>query len=161
MNVRRKSKKFHSVYAHEFDNTVILVHNIIHTDLNLQQFYTFIFCIVGAFVLTVAFSKIFRMISNEPKQDISRVALDTLGSFLATNSKAKVNRLSMRCLQFSIGVFSILFSIFVSAFLLGLILDRHKSHNINRLNELATANLRIFITFELNETIDQWSQNLE
>lgn len=92
---------------------------------------------------------------------MSRVVLDALGSFLATNSQASVSTLPVKILQFSMVVFSILFGIFASTYLFGLFLARSKSYNIDRIDDLATANLRIFITTKLNESIDQWSQNLE
>lgn len=156
-----KVHKFRSIYPHEFDNTVILVHNIIHTGAKLRDFYIFVAAIVGTFAITVAFSKALRILSNESNQDLSRVVLDALGSFLATSPKATVNKLPVKILQFSLVVFSIVFSIFASAFLFGLLLTRNKFNNIDRLHDLAKSNLQIFITIQLNETIDQWSQNLE
>lgn len=156
-----KGNKFHSVYAHEFDNIVILVQNIIHTDAKLRHFYIFISAIVGTFAVSVAFSKILRLLSKDAKRDISRIVLDALGSFLATNPKASVSTLPVKILHFSMVVFSILFGMFASTYLFGFLLARSKFSNIDRIDELATANLRIFITTKLNESIDQWSQNLE
>lgn len=129
--------------------------------MKLHDFYVFISAIVGTFAISVACSKVLRLLSNDPKQEWSRIALDALGSFLATNARATVTKSPVKILQFSMVLFSMLFSIFASAFLFGLLLTRQKSNNIDCLAELATVNLRIFITTELNETIDQWSQNLE
>lgn len=153
--------RFRSLYPHEFDNLVILVQNILYSDTNLRDFYVFISAILSMFVTVVAFSKILRMLSKEPKQDTSRVALDALGSLLATNPKAAVTKLPVGILQFSMIIFSILFGIFASTFLLGLLLAQNTCHNINTLDELAASNLRIFITPELNESIDEWGHNLE
>lgn len=159
--VGNAKSKFRSIYPHEFDNLVVLVENIFYADTNMRDFYIFIFAIVGIFVTAVAFSKILRMLSKEPKQDLSRVALDALGSFLASNPKAAVSKLPVGVLQFSMVVFSILFGIFASTFLFGLLLARNKCHNIHTLDELAASNLPIYVPTELNDTIEEWKHGLE
>lgn len=159
--VPNERSKFRSIYPHEFDNLVVLVENIFYADTNLRNFYIFILAIVGTYVTAVAFSKIIRMLSKEPKQDLSRVAIDALGSLLGTNPKAAASKLPVRIFQFSMVVFSILFGIFASTFLFGLLMARGKCHNIHTLDELAASDLQIYVPTELNETIVEWRHGLE
>lgn len=66
-----------------------------------------------------------------------------------------------RILHMSIVLFSMMLSILASAIFFGFFLAKDQQSGIDTLNKLAASKLPIYITEELNETIDNWSQNLE
>lgn len=156
-----ESSEFRYIYPHEFDDVVVLVENIVHVDRKVHDFYIFSGTLVTVFGVALACDKLLRILSHDSSQKISCAAIHTLGLFLATNARMTATKLPMKIFQFSIILFSILLSIFASAFLFGWLLARTKFDNIDRLDELAETNLKIFIQPDLNQTIDKWSQNLE
>lgn len=84
-----------------------------------------------------------------------------LGVFLSTNSTPRISSRPERVLHMSIVLFSMMLSIFASAIFFGFFLTKDLQSGINTLNELAESKLPVYITEELNQTIENWSQNLE
>lgn len=154
-----RSGKFKSFLAHEYDNSVLLVRKFVNVKANFSTYMPIAICLVLTFAICVLCRKLFGIVAYNER--VSRIMLDTLGAFVSTNPNVRVRNRPERILHFFLIVFSMLFSMFASAILLGNILSKETQTGMNSLSELIESKLPICITQELNETRSEWSQNLE
>lgn len=154
-----RSKPFNSIYAHESDNFVILVRNQFNYDLGMN--WPILLTVPISFIICTIFRKLIRVLTKDPNRDLMTIIIVNLGVFLSTNSSTTIRNRPERILHMSIVLFSMMLSILASAIFFGFFLAKDQQSGINTLNELAASKLPICITEELNQTIDNWSQNLE
>lgn len=113
------------------------------------------------FFICALFRKIFRFLNHDQHQDIDRILLDNLGAFISTNATPPLQSRAERILQVTILLASMILTMMVSAVLFGNLLTKNTQGGIDTLKEFADSNLRLFITYELNDTIHIWAQDLE
>lgn len=106
------------------------------------------------------FRKIFRKICGSPHQSTIHTALDTLGTFLATNTKFVIRNRPELVMNVGILLLSILTSKFATATVLEYILARRIDSGIDTLHELNEANVSILISDEMELTMDEWAADL-
>lgn len=154
-----RSKPFNSLYAHESDSFVILVQNQFYSDLGMN--WPIFLTVPISFIICTIVRKTIRVVTNNPDRDFISIVMIDLGVFLSTNASPSMANRAERILHISIVLFSMMLSILASAIFFGFFLAKDQSSGIDSLNELAATKLPICITEELNETIENWSQNLE
>lgn len=161
MSTMNRDEKFRTFLAHEKDDSVLLVRNYVKVQTDFAVYVPVSICLFSTFAISVMFRKVFRMLSHEADQEISRILLSTLGALLLTQPSDRVRNRPERILYFFFVVFAMLVSILASAILLGNILAKETQTDMNTLKELAESGLPVCITEELNDTRDDWSQFLE
>lgn len=154
-----RSKPFNSIYAHESDNFVILVRNQLNYNGGIN--WPIMLTVPVSFIICTIFRKIIRILTNDPHRDLITIIMVNLGVFLSTNASPAMRNRPERIFHVTIVIFSMMLSILASAIFFGFFLAKELQSGMNHLNELAASKLRICITEELNQTIDNWSQNLE
>lgn len=156
-----RRKAFKSFFAHEKDDSVLLVQNMVKVKANFPTYAPIALCLCVTFAVSATFRKLFRFYYRDAHRNISAVILDTLGAFSAMNPNPPVRNRPERVLHHFMVVFAMIFGMLASAIFFGNILTKETQSGINTMAELIKTELPICITEELNQTRAEWSQNLE
>lgn len=155
------NKDYVEVVSHESDHIMILVPTIVKRKSLISVNSMAIAAVPAVFIMCVIFRKIFRVLNNDRHQDIGRIFLDNLGAFLSVNPSIRIYSRYEAILHTVILFASMILTMMIGAFVFGNLLVKDTITGIDTLQELAESKLRVYITNELNQTINFWSQNLE
>ena len=159
----QESDQYLSLYPHEQDNdiVVLLPMTIRSFELSLSNMYEYLIVIAIVLIVNGLFRKVFRVAANDPHRDISRVVLDTWGTFLATNATIRIRNRPERIMQVINLLTFVWTSAFATAFFMEFLSAENHTKHADTMHELMEANIPIFISFELDDTRDVWSMYLE
>lgn len=152
------SPEWTSLMPHEMDKWAILVKS--ETKLNVRLNLRIALFLPILLMICSFFRKIFRSITKSPHCNWSHVALDTLGLFLSTNTSFRVYNLSERIMNVYILLISILTSKFITAVLVIYMLAIETDTGIDTLKQLDELDIPIYVSDEMQMTMNEWSQNI-
>lgn len=129
------------------DSIVILVKNKFEAKVNART--QLLFSVPVMLFLWIALRKIFRMNYNSPNQDISRIFIDTWGTFLSSNNSFVIRNRPERIMNYSVNLLSILISNFVTAIMFNYLLTQEMELGIDTFKDLSSLGVEILISDEL------------